>query len=755
MRHAASIGRATRGLVLAAACISCTTAALPPVGEALTPDRLNADPSLSGASPRGLSFSPDGGRLAFLRGRSDDAQVQDLWVYDLETGQERLLVDSDLLTADPTELSEAERARRERQRIRATGIVEYEWNDVGEAILAPLNGDLFYVDLSGAEPTVRQLTQTDADEIDAKISPAGGYVSFVRDQSLFVIDLETGREHAIATSEAPEISYGAAEFVAQEEMGRTTGYWWSPDDSRIAYARVDEGPVDIVERVDINADGSTVVAQRYPRAGATNAEVRLFVHDLASDARIEVDLGPDPDIYLNTAAWLGDTLTVQRQNRDQTRVDLLAVDGVDGSTTTLLSEADDAWVNVGADPTPLADGASFLWTSERSGFRHLYLYNADGSLVRQVTSGGWPVAGDGVVEVNEDAGLVYFRGGKDTPLERHLYVTSYLDDNAEPRRLTTPGSTWGVAMNEAATAFVGTSSNPDQPPQVGLYGIDGGRIRWIEENALDEDHPYTPYLARHTPPTFGTIEAEDGTPLYYSLVVPPQCTAASPCPAIVEVYGGPGVQRVARSWSSTTQTQMLAQRGYVVFQLDNRGAAGRGHAFEAVLHRRMGDVEVRDQLAGLAFLKGLDAVDADRVGVRGWSYGGYMVLQLMSQAPEAFAVGVSGAPVSDWALYDTHYTERYLDTPADNPEGYEASAVFPYLENLSRPLLLIHGMADDNVVFENSTRVMRVLQDAGTPFETMVYPGERHGIYSPGPRRHMTNAWVDFFDRHLKPDATR
>ncbi|MCG8443426.1 MAG: S9 family peptidase [Caulobacterales bacterium] len=736
------------------------TAAIAPAAggqepERLTAERLYADPPLSGGAPRGVSFAPGGERLAFLRGKAEDALRQDLWAYDLATGEERVLVDADALSTGAGALSEEEKARRERLRIRSGGIVEYSWNDRGDAVLAPLDGDLFYVDLAGEEPVARRLTETAAAETDARIAPGGRYVSFVREGGLYLIDLESGEEKTVAADASEVISYGVAEFVAQEEMYRFTGYWWSADGRRLAYTRVDESPVEVVERFDIGAEGVTVTPQRYPRAGEANAVVELYVLDVETGSRVEVDLGRDADIYLARAHWLGDRLIVERQNRAQTRLDLLSANPSTGATRRLLSETSETWVNLSRDFTAIEGGEAFLWTSERSGYRHIYLYNARGRGERQLTSGDWPVAaagrdGGAIVGVDEGAGLVYFLGFKDGPLEQHLYAVSYREPG-EPRRVTAAGGWWTASMNDAATAFVGSFSHPDQPPQVGLYDVEGTRLRWIEENALDTDHPYAPFLSRHVAPEFGVVEADDGTPLHYTLVRPPHCSAEAPCPAIVDVYGGPGVQTVRRDWWSTPFAQMLAQRGYVVFQLDNRGGSERGKAFEDVLHRRMGDVEVRDQLAGLAFLKGLDIVDADRVGVWGWSYGGYLALHLMAQAPDAFAAGVSGAPVSDWALYDTHYTERYLGMPGENADGYEASSIFPYLGDLTGKLLLIHGMSDDNVVFAHSTRVMRALQEAGTAFETMVYPGERHGIYSPGPRRHLTTTWTAFFDRHLKP----
>jgi dipeptidyl-peptidase-4 len=306
-------------------------------------------------------------------------------------------------------------------------------------------------------------------------------------------------------------------------------------------------------------------------------------------------------------------------------------------------------------------------------------------------------------------------------------------------------------MSPDGQSYIGTSSSPSQPPQTGLYKADGTLITWIEENRLDESHPYFPYLDDHTTPDYGTLKAEDGQDLYYSIQLPPNFDPEQKYPALVEVYGGPHVQTVTRNWERMSD-QFYSREGYIVFRLDNRGSDNRGRKFEDAIYRRTGGPEVRDQLVGVDYLKSLPYVDADRIGIQGWSYGGYMTLMTLLQAPEGtFAAAVSGAPVTDWTLYDTFYTERYMDTPQDNPDGYEASSVFPYLDNLNSPLLLIHGMADDNVVFENSTRLYAELQRRGKHFEMMTYPGQRHGIRGEELQTHLMRSRMAFLNRHLKP----
>ena len=717
----------------------------------LTIERVVGSPDLSGPKPRALGFSPDGTRVTFLRPKDEDRMVLDLWAMDVDGGEPYRLVDARVLAPDERALSEAEIQLRERARITHTGIVRYDWDEAGDAILVPLDGDLFHVDVDSGE--ARRLMRTEPYETDARISPEGRYVSFVREQNLLLHDLRTGEERSVTTSGGGLVSWGMAEFVAQEEMKRSEGYWWSPDDRWLAVLRVDEAPVAVVQRFGIDADGVTVTEQRYPLAGTANAEVTLFLFDVETGERTAVDLGDDPDIYVARVDWSrdGSQLFLQRQNRSQTQLELLVADPETGATRTVLTEQASTWVNLSEDFTPLADGG-FLWTSERSGFRHVQRHDADGDTT-VLTRGDWVV--DEIAAVDEDRGLVWFEGWMRTPLERHLYVVP-LDGSGPPRQVTGGAGWWDVEFADDGGAFLGTYSDPRTPPRTALYRPDGERIAWVVENALDADHPYAPWLADHAVPEYGTLTAADGeTPLHWSMYRPRGCTARSACPALVFVYGGPGAQTVRRSWQSL-RDQLYVRAGYVVFRLDNRGMANRGHVFEAALHDRMGTVEVDDQLAGLAWLKDRDFVDGERVGLFGWSYGGYMTLMTTLQAPGAFAAAVSGAPVTDLSLYDTHYTERYMDTPQGNADGYATGSVLERLadrgeEGPGAPMLLIHGMADDNVTFDQSTRLYAALQEGGHVFEMMTYPGQRHGIRPPPLQAHLLRTIMGFYERRLRP----
>lgn len=717
-------------------------------------ERLFAAPDLDGPSPKGVKISPDSTRVTFLRGKETDPLQMDLWEYHFNDRQMRLLVDSTALVAGDEALSEEELARRERLRIVGQrGIVSYHFAPDGRRLLFPLNGDLFLYDLDGG--TTRQLTDTETGETDPKFSSTGRYVSFIRDQDLYAIDLASFEELRLTRDGGGLVRNGMAEFIAQEEMDRYTGYWWAPDDSAVAFIRVDESPVQVAERFEIYAEDFKVYEQRYPATGTPNVLVTLgVVAPDGSDLRW-MDIGDETDIYLPRVDWFpdGNFLAVQRQSRDQQTLELLKVHARSGESRVLVTETSDTWINLHNELAFLESSPQFVWSSERSGHAHLYLYSNDGELIRQLTSGDWDVA-DGararsaLLHIDEAGGRVFLTGTLDSPMERNIYVVP-LSGDAKPRRISTePG--WHVADFAANGEFyVDSFSNTATPPQLNVHLADGQLRATINPNRLDASHPYHPYVASRPAMEFGTLEAEDGQALYYRMLKPADFDPGTRYPVVVYVYGGPMGQDVTNEWN-VGFNEILARDGFIVFTIDNRGTGFRGTAFDAPLYRQLGRIEVADQLVGIEYLKSLPWVDPERIGIWGWSYGGYMTLMNLFRQPGVFAAGVSGAPVTDWTLYDTHYTERYLATPQDNPDGYEASGVFPYADSLGAPLLLVHGMADDNVLFTNSTKLMKTLQDEGRPFDVMTYPGSKHGLMRvPATGKHVYEHILRFFRQHL------
>jgi dipeptidyl-peptidase 4 len=745
------------GRYLAPALVACAVVTAPHAAE-LTIDRLFDAPALAGPTVVGLKISPDGSRVTYLQGKPEDKDRLDLWEYDIREGRARLLVDSKALAPAREKLSDEEMGRRERQRTAAlSGILEYTFAPSGRALLFPLDGNLYYFDLTKpAKDAVVEINHSTSSASDATISPAGGYIAFVRDQNLVVHDIAKNQTKALTSDGGGPIKNGMAEFVAQEEMDRSTGYWWAPDDRHIAFARVDETPVKITERFEIAADNVATFAQRYPTAGGPNVLVRLGVADSQSGAVTWIDLGSETDFYLARVDWLpdGKTLAIQRESRDQRKLDLLFADIETGQSRVVLTESSNSWIELHNELSFLNHSREFIWASSRDGHRHLYLYDYEGHVLRQLTAGAWDVDDfrtRAIKGIDEKGRLVYFTATETNPTQRQFYSTSL--DTQDPQkihRISQEDGLHGITMSSNAAFYVDNFTSSVQPPQVSLHSSDGRRVAVLLENRLNAQHPDAAYLADNSLAEIGTLTAADGQTLYYRLFKPVHFDPMKRYPAIVDVYGGPGVQRVVDNWTGNSFTQILTRAGYVVFQLDNRGSAFRGTAFQAPIHDKLGDVEVADQVQGARWLGSQGFVDPARIGVWGWSYGGYMTLMLMFKAPDVFRAGVAGAPVTDWALYDTHYTERYLDRPQDNVAGYSASSVLPYAKDLQGKLLVMHGMADDNVLFLHSTKLFRKLQDLGKPFDVMVYPGAKHGLVRQHDGRHAYATIKRFFDTNLR-----
>ena len=596
------------------------------VGE-LTLDRVFGSPDLSGSQPRGLRLSPDGTLLTSLRPRADEKERLDLWARDTRTGEERMLVDSKKVGSG-AELSEAEKMQRERARIGGSkGIVAYDWAPDGKSILVPLDGDLY---LAGLDGPVRRLTNTPGGELNPIVSPKGGYVSFVRDQNLWAMPLAGGEARALTKEGGGTVHFGEAEFVAQEEMHRFTGYWWSPDERYIAVERFDDAPVKVAVRAAIGAAGTKVYEQRYPAAGTPNALVDLYVMKADGSGRVKVDLGSNPDIYLARVDWTpdGSAMLVQRESRDQKTLDMLRVDPKTGKSTLLFTErsGDRSWLNLSDAYRPMKDG-SLIWRSERDGYGHLYRC-ADGQWT-QLTKGPWVVTG--LVGVDEAKGRLYFTGLKDDVLEQHLYAVDIAQPNVITR-LTERGYTNSASMDSSASRFIVSRSSPTQPTQIYLADTTGKRLNWINENAIVAGHPYAPYLASHRETKFGTIKADDGTTLYWEMITP-KLVPGKRYPVFFQHYGGPGTgQQVTRGWQGALP-QYLVDQGWIFFQIDNRGSYNRGKAFEDAIYHAMGTVEVADQLAGANYLKSLPFVDPNKIATYGWSYGGYMSIKMLEKTP--------------------------------------------------------------------------------------------------------------------------
>jgi dipeptidyl-peptidase 4 len=720
-------------------------------GKALTVERLYSPPSLSGRLTQGIEWAPDGKRLSYLerQGSGKDAAVE-LWTMDAATGERKIMVNAETMKA--VMQPEKEKA------IQATGLgrvqaENYKWSPGSDSLLFIGTNSLVLLDLKTM--AIKPLVSGEAELEDPKFSPDGKWVSFLRDFNLWIVNLASGETKALTSGGSEEILKGKLDWVYPEELDASTAYWWSPDSSRVAYYEMDERPVTRYPIMDMSSPIGAMEYTRFPQAGEANPIVRVGVVAIAGGETKWMDTGADKDIYLPRVDWLRDSrrVAIQRLNRAQNKLDLLFCDTATGGSTQILSETDKYWVNVSDDLYFFSDQKRFLWSSERTGFRHYFVYDLSGKQLEQLTSGEWSILGTGGfgpggstrANVDEANGFIYFLSNKDNVPETQLYRVSLRDNKLT--RLTQAAGTHHPRLAPDSSAFVDSYSNTGTPPSQDLYRADGKHVAVLNENKPTELAEY-----HLSPVEFLNVAADDGTKLYALMIKPPAFDPSKKYPVLINVYGGPQAQVVRDAWGGVEFLfhQMMAQKGYIVFSLDNRGSYGRGHAFETPVYHQFGKVELADQLAGVRYLKSLPYVDGSRIGIWGWSYGGYMTLYSLFNAPDVFKAGVAVAPVSDWRLYDTIYTERYMGRPQDNAEGYKNSSPVNQAGGLKAKLMLAHGTGDDNVHFANSSEVINQLIENGRyPSDLMIFPGRGHPIGDPPARIQLFDGIVEFLQKNL------
>lgn len=655
------------------------------------------------------------------------------------TGECRLAMDPEQLIQKLSGL--ADLARKALPEAAVTGVT---FSPGGDRALFLFRGDIYETELlSGA---IRRWTITPEAESEVRYSPDGAKISFVRDDNLWILFREMGREVAATSNGSRAAAYGVVDWVYQEEFALAQGYWWSPDSRALAILRLDQSSVAEYPLVDWLPQHPVITFQKYPKAGGANPVAALFYYRLDDGELRQLAVGGVPDVYLPRVAWTPDSLhlLVQQLNRRQNRLELVRMLPAAATWQVILTEQDPCWVNVHDMLYPLRQRREFIWGSERDGFRHLYRYDLDGRLIGRITRGPWMVT-----ELNgldESQGIVYFTATEHSVRERHLYRVGL--EGGPPRRMTTDPGTHDILASPDATRYLDAYSTDATPPEFRI-----GRLAWpLSGKTFRRPDPelLTPYGFSHW--EYLKLRAPDGAELHARILKPPNFDAARRYPVLVYVYGGPHAQVVADSWAGAYYLwhQLMAQRGFVVFSLDNRGSAGRGKAWENAIHRRLGEQELHDQLVGAEYLKTLPFVDAQRIGIWGWSYGGYMTCLAMTRASNVFRAGVAVAPVTDWLDYDTIYTERYMDLPQNNPDGYRQSSPVHFAGELTGQFFLVHGTADDNVHLQNTVQLSRRLIEAGKPFELMLYPLMEHGIRSPESRVHLFEAMIAFWETRLR-----
>jgi dipeptidyl-peptidase-4 len=681
------------------------------------------------------TWAPDGKTFLFSRGSS-------LRIYDVAAKTSRELASAETMNAlDAAAVKGPEEGAFgwTNREVESGGV---GFSASGKELLYSTAGDLFLIHVDTGK--WQQLTKTPEAEEDAKLSPDGKMVAFRRVSDLYTLEIASGKEVRLTRDGAETLLNGGLDWVYPEELDLSTAYWWSPDSKSIAYLQFDTSREPVVPHEDVLGVRARYEPERYPQAGENNADVHLGVVPAAGGATRWLEVGDTRNDYLIArAGWMPDSRNVYvvRMNRVQNRLELFSIGVESNMASAILREADPYWINFDDDVRFLKDGKRFLWTSEKDGYRHIYLYSNDGREAKQLTKGEWEVRGI----VGFDEKRVMYLSDEGNPVEQHLYSVK-LDGSGKQRLDKTEG--WHNVSAGAGGYYLDTVSTLQSPSRTTLHGGDGSELavyRAANTKTIDEYEILPTEIVK--------FKGADGTELHGRIIKPAGFQAGKKYPVIMTVYGGPGVPLpIQNRWPGVGMDQVFAHQGYVVWEAENRGGMGRGHRFETAIFRNLGAAELADQVAGVKYLESLGFADEKRIGIHGWSYGGFMTLNALLNAPDVFRCGIAGAPVTSWMNYDTIYTERYMGLPKENAEAYKNVALAPKAENLKARLMLVHNYEDDNVLFQNSLQMTNALQDAGKMFEYMLYSQKTHGVS--GPAADQLNAsMLDFFERNLKDSS--
>ena len=698
--------------------------------------------SFGGSVPAGLEWIDDA-RLAWPRRGADGVTWQ---AVDAATGSEQPLFDAAKMQAALEGLGvvadDARRVAKSRDLIFDAKFSE---------LVAPIGDDLYLYQF-GPDRAAR-LTTTPEIEEHASFSPDGRSVAFVRGHNLYAVNVATAAERALTSDGAPRVLNGKLDWVYEEEIygrGSNRAYWWSPDSAAIAFLRIDDQPVPRFTVIDDIPYDQSVEQWDYPQAGAPNPLVTLAVVAVAEGPAhtIDTDRYPPADRLIIAVSWSPDSREVIYlvQNRIQSFVDMLAADATTLETRTLIHETSRFFIDPddAKPPVWLKDG-SFLWLSARSGWKHLYQFDRRGTLLKQITSGPWELRT--LHGVDEAAGRVYFSGTERSPIGGDVYRIQL--DGTGLQRISDKAGTHTAIFNPAFSQYVDTWSDVTTPPQVRLHRSDGGEVRVLAGNQVDAFSAFTLGTTE-----FVQVAARDGFVMEAMMIKPPGFDPARRYPVYQFTYGGPHAQTVRNQWRGAEYMyhQLLAQRDIIVWICDNRTASGKGAESVWPLYRRFGESELRDVEDGVAWLKKQSYVDGTRIGLSGWSYGGFLTSYALTHST-SFVMGISGGTVADWRNYDSVYTERYMGLPDENEEGYRSSAPRWAAADLHGGLLLLHGAIDDNVHVANTMQFAYELQQAQKPFEMMLYPKSRHGVTDPRLAKHLRETMLAFTLRFLGPAA--
>ncbi len=685
-----------------------------------------------------LQWHPRGKMLNYLKpaGSAQDAPSR-LYGFDVENKSERVIWE----------------AGENQEKL---VLSSYQWSPQGDRLFLIGRNDFYLVSPGNGEK--KRLTYDGEEKEYPTFSPTGEFIAYFKKGNLFALNLRSGKTQQLTFDGSGNILNGRLDWVYEEELAdRRSGrsYEWSPDGRKIVFLRLDQSRVPVYPLTDFLQTHPIVTLQHYPKSGDPNAIPSVHMVTVGGRRSKKYDCpvfrpagnkGSTAVEYAGPAfSWTRDSKGVAflTLNRPQDELALYLWKPEEKQVVPLLIEKDETWINSVEPPRFLSDG-KFLWLSERDGWIHLYLYDAQGKMIRQVTRGEWMI--DAEFGVDREEKQVFFVSNSGDLKQRQVQRVALDGGNVVP--LTHESGTHALRLSPDGHYFLDQYSSLNQPTENRLIDAEGALLGKLPgaENHLDD------YRLAQT--EFVEVEAADGKKLFAALVKPADFDPAKRYPVVVSVYGGPHVQVVADKWGTTTLFEhFLAQEGFLIWSLDNRGSYGRGHAWESAVFKNLGRRELEDQLTGVEYLKRLSYVDASRIGIWGGSYGGYLTLYALTYAPGIFNCGISMFPVTDWRFYDSIYTERYMRTPADNVEGYKNNSPLRSSGQLTGALLLVHGTADDNVHLQNSMQLVDALIKARQPFELQIYPGQKHGLRGEKPRLHFQDAAYEFFKRHLKPDT--
>lgn len=683
-----------------------------------------------------VQWLPDGSAFTFTE--EDGNGLLDIYKYDIASGATNLLLDGNELASNGSLIK----------------MSSYKWTDDGK-----------YLIIEGPEKEIwrhsRQapfyLYEVDSENITAlgnnhpglrnvKLSPDGTKVGFVKDHNIYVTIFETNEEVKITSDGDKNILNGEFDWVYEEEFGIADGWRWSPDGNKIAFWRFDQTRVKEFHLIDEMEPYNKVMSLKYPKTGEENSIIKIGVYDFKDGTTSWMDIGEEIDLYFPRIYWANSSerLAVLRLNRHQNHLEVLMNDVENGKGKVVLTDSDSCWVTIEEKKAIFLKNANkFVWVSEKSGFRHAYLYDYDGTLINPITTGDWEITSiEGVSEIDSQ---LFFYGKKDTHLEQNVYKIG-LDGKNLQRISPEPG--WHEAnFSPDYKYFINEFSSHNHPSKTYLRKTDGSLVAILKENelpALDEIN----FIERE----FSTFTTSDGIELHYYIIKPPDFDPSNKYPVLFYGYGGPGSQRVKYEWHDHEKPevrqlfhQALVEKGYIVFCVDNRGTGGQGKAYKNLMYKDLGKWSVHDHIEAAKFVSSLTYVDSDRIGFWGWSGGGYLCLMLMTRANEYFKTGVAVAPVSDFRLYDAIWSERYLGLLSENTASYDVSSVFSYSDNLKGKLLMIHGTGDDNVHYQNTLQIAKDFQQKGKQFDLMLYPNKNHSIKGRETQYHLYSKIMDYF----------